>query len=51
MSSVLQKQFVEAKAKDYSGGKAVENSLKAYYSEVKKVKVFADHIHWQLSIE
>ena len=28
---------MKEKVKEYGGGKAVENSLKAYYKEVKKV--------------
>ena len=35
---MLQKSFVKEQSETFTGGKAVESSLKAYYKEFKKVR-------------
>lgn len=37
LSVYYQAEFVKDQSVEYTGGKSVENSLKAYYREVKKV--------------
>ena len=41
---ILQFGQVTEKTKEHAGGKALENSLKAYYKEVKKVRLVANLI-------
>ncbi len=43
------KAFVQEQSKEYTGGKSVETSLKAYYKEFRKVSIKGDLSICQIS--